>query len=71
MGYNALYAKFRKNEPWDSPWNLALLDEMPNLFRSEGDAWDSYLSRAEGFVGPGAPFPETGTNTTTGPRINQ
>lgn len=31
-----LYAKFRLDEPWDSPHNLTLLDSMPEMFRSPG-----------------------------------
>jgi hypothetical protein len=69
LGYQELFNKFRKDEPWNSAWNLALLDEMPDLFRAEGEAWDSYTTRAQTFVGPaasGAPFPSSGTSTTTG-----
>jgi prepilin-type processing-associated H-X9-DG protein len=29
-----LYRKFKLDEPWDSPHNKALLDEMPEVFRS-------------------------------------
>lgn len=30
----ALYQKFRLNEPWDSPHNIKLLDEMPDVFNA-------------------------------------
>lgn len=33
LGEQILYAKFRRNEPWDSPHNLALLPLMPKAFR--------------------------------------
>lgn len=31
---NNLYQQFRHDEPWDSPNNIALLDKMPEVFRS-------------------------------------
>jgi hypothetical protein len=33
IGQKALYDKFKPNEPWDSPHNEALLQEMPALYR--------------------------------------
>lgn len=67
----ALYDQFRKNEPWDSPHNLALLQYMPDIFRAVGDPADSVTTRVQGFTGSSAPFPTAGTNTTTGLRFNQ
>jgi prepilin-type processing-associated H-X9-DG protein len=32
LGYESLYTRFRLDEPWDSPHNLALLSEMPAEF---------------------------------------
>ena len=32
-----LYRRFRLDEPWDSPHNLKLADEMPAVYRSPGD----------------------------------
>ena len=34
LGEEALYDKFKKDEPWDSPNNKALIAEMPEVFRS-------------------------------------
>lgn len=31
---NHLYDQFNHDEPWDSPHNLALVDQMPEIFRS-------------------------------------
>ena len=62
----ALYDQFHRDEPWDSPHNLSLLQYMPDFFRSAGDPADTVNTRVQGFSGPGAPFPATGTNTTTG-----
>jgi hypothetical protein len=31
---NALYKQFKLDEPWNSPHNIALLEQMPDLFRS-------------------------------------
>lgn len=68
MGYTALYNQFRLNEPWDSPHNLALLDNMPDIFRSQDDPWDSVTTRFTTFVGTGAPFPASGNGSALGPQ---
>lgn len=34
LGYSDLYDAFNLDEPWDSPHNLALLDQMPDIYRS-------------------------------------
>ena len=49
LGYQALYDKFNLEETWDSPTNLALLDKMPDIFRSLGDSHDSTTTRIRGF----------------------
>jgi hypothetical protein len=67
LGYNNLYSKFKLNEPWDSPNNLPLLDEMPDIYRSVGDAWDSVTTRMFEFVGPGAAFHPNASGNPTGP----
>ncbi|MEM9410824.1 MAG: DUF1559 domain-containing protein, partial [Planctomycetota bacterium] len=36
MDEQVLYDRFNHDEPWDSPHNLALLDEMPEVFKSAG-----------------------------------
>ncbi|MFO0961069.1 MAG: DUF1559 domain-containing protein [Isosphaeraceae bacterium] len=36
LGYQKLYEKFRLDEPWDSPHNLALIAEMPAEFACPG-----------------------------------
>ena len=56
FGYDALYDQFRQDEPWDSPHNLALLEFMPDVFRSSGDPADSSTTHTMVFTGPGAPF---------------
>lgn len=45
LGQEELWNQFRKDEPWDSPHNLPLLEFMPDVFRSSGDAWDSTTTR--------------------------
>jgi hypothetical protein len=55
----SLYAEFRLDEPWDSPYNLCLLKRRPSVYAPPG-------SKARGipakhtyykvFVGPGAAF---------------
>src|SRR5262249_60632474 len=51
-----LYNKFHLDEPWDSPNNLPLLAEMPDIFRSIGAPADSTTTRFETFTGPDASF---------------
>jgi hypothetical protein len=70
LGHQGLYNKFKLNEPWDSPNNLPLLAEMPDVYRMIGDAPDAVMTHIMTFTGAGALFPASGTNTTTGPRIN-
>lgn len=70
VGYNALYQKFRLNEPWDSPNNLPLLAEMPDIYRSAGDPWDGVTTRMLEFTGPGAAFLSKTSGNQTGPAIN-
>ncbi len=45
LGFTSLYNRFKLNEPWDSPNNLALLSEMPDVFRGEGDLPSSTTTR--------------------------
>jgi hypothetical protein len=68
---SALYNKFHLNEPWDSPNNLPLLDEMPDVFRTVGDPWDSVTTRVVEFTGPGASFLNKPSGNQTGPTIAQ
>ena len=35
-----LYKQFRRNEPWDSPHNKALVERMPKVFQSPGSSLD-------------------------------
>jgi hypothetical protein len=49
----ALYHRFRLDEPWDSPLNKALLDEMPGVY---GDDDGSHGTRYQVFVGRGTMF---------------
>jgi hypothetical protein len=67
----ALFNKFHLNEPWDSPNNLPLLDQMPSVFRTIGDSWDSVLTRIVEFTGPGAPFLSKTSGNQTGPTFAQ
>ena len=38
FGYSDLFAKFRLDEAWDSPNNLPLLSQMPDVYRTPGDS---------------------------------
>lgn len=49
LGYESLYNKFHLNEPWNSPHNLALVKEMPSIYRnSEKELAKGYTT----FVAP-------------------
>ena len=54
LGYQSLYARFRLDEPWDSPHNRALLPEMPKEFACPG--------------GPGLRAGQTGYLVVVGPK---
>ena len=36
VGASALYERFKLDEPWDSPHNIALLDVMPPVYQNPG-----------------------------------
>jgi hypothetical protein len=38
LGYSDLFAKFHLDESWDSPNNLPLLSQMPDVYRTPGDS---------------------------------
>ncbi len=66
MDQQALYNKFKLDEPWDSPHNKPLLDEMPEVFSCPSAPADSPTgSRYRVFVGNGALFED---KRTTGVR---
>lgn len=55
--HQALYAKFHLDEPWDSPNNKALLNEMPPAYRCPSAvATDPTLTNYQVYVGPGSMF---------------
>jgi prepilin-type processing-associated H-X9-DG protein len=52
----ALYNQFRLNEPWDSPHNIQLLNQMPRIYapvQGEAPAGHTYY---QVFTGPNTPF---------------
>ena len=72
LGYQDLYSQFKLDEPWDSPNNLPLLDQMPDLFRSSEDSYDSTTTRIMTLNGPDAPFGSRAPGSNqTGPRANE
>ncbi len=69
IGETALYNKFHLDEPWNSVNNLPLLAEMPDVFRSIGDAANSTTTRMETFTGPDAPFLFRSSGNQSGPAV--
>lgn len=54
----ALYAKFRLDEPWDSPDNFELLALMPDVFKVKGPQSDTATTTCyQVLVGDQTPFP--------------
>lgn len=56
LGHTTLFRKFRIDEPWDSPHNIALLNEMPDVYKVRGVQQPGYTSFMT-FAGPNTPFP--------------
>lgn len=50
-----LYKKFQLNEPWDSPHNKKLLDQMPDIYKTKGVDQPGKTSIMT-FSGKGTPF---------------
>jgi len=59
LGYESLYNKFHLNEPWNSPHNLALVKEMPSIYRNS----EKHL--AEGYTTFVAPYGATDAKRKT------
>jgi hypothetical protein len=57
LGESGLFSQYRRDEPWDSPANKAVLARMPRVFAAPGDvrAADG-LSPYQVLVGPGTAF---------------
>jgi hypothetical protein len=56
VGQEALYKKFKLDEPWDSLHNRKLLLEMPKVFGETFSMPGEWKTRFQAFVGPGAVF---------------
>jgi len=69
LGFYSLFLQFRFEEPWNSPHNLAILELMPDFYRTSGDPWNSVTTRVKTFTGPGTPFPSVTSVTVRGPGI--
>ncbi len=54
----ALYQKFHQDEPWDSPHNKALINEMPPVFACPSRVNQPGMTTYRGFLGKGAFFEE-------------
>ena len=56
LGQDSLYKQFKLDEPWDSPSNLALLAQMPNVYHCPSDLPSATNTRYQAVVGPGTIF---------------
>ncbi len=56
LGHQELYDRYRRDEPWDSPHNLQVLNEMPDMYRAPGALKDATESSLFALVGRGTAF---------------
>ena len=59
LGEEGLYRQFNLDEPWDSPWNVALLKRMPAVYHTRlqpGETAPPHTTFYQVFVGPGTVF---------------
>ena len=71
LGHLNLYDQYAFDEPWDSPTNLAVLEQMPDVFRSNDDPADSTTTRYVSFTGPNSPFLSRSSGDQLGPRLSE
>ena len=53
---DVLHARFKLDEPWDSPHNVALIPEMPYIYATQKDDRKKGLSSFKVFAGKNTPF---------------
>lgn len=65
IGHEALYKRYRPDEPWNGPNNIKLAPLMPDWYRAS-DATGGFTTRYKLLTGPGTAFatPETETRTS-------
>ncbi|WP_162273197.1 DUF1559 domain-containing protein [Rubripirellula obstinata] len=68
--HQSLHEQFDFYQPWDSPHNLSLLDKMPDIFRSTGDSPDSFITRVQMVMGPGAAYDVDDTGLVVASRFS-
>ena len=59
IGQKKLYDQYQLNEPWDSPANQAVLNQMPAVFRHPNDLAGSTNAAYFGLVGPDTAMGDT------------
>jgi hypothetical protein len=56
LGHNAVYKQFRTDEPWDSPHNLPLVDQMPTVYRCPSEVMPQGFTTYQVVVDPRSLF---------------
>ncbi len=56
LGEDDLYQQFNLDEPWDSPNNIRLLNQMPKVYQSPNETPGSSKTYYRGFANAGAMF---------------
>ncbi|MCA9094058.1 MAG: DUF1559 domain-containing protein [Planctomycetaceae bacterium] len=67
LGYTNLFNQFHLNESWDSPHNLSLLDEMPEIYRSRDLPVGTNLTGFQVLAGVDAYYQAQLTDSTVHP----
>jgi hypothetical protein len=62
LGYEDLYSRFQLDQAWDSPANMALLNQMPRVYASPNaaSAFENHEPNYSLLIGPGTVFPPSG-----------
>jgi hypothetical protein len=63
-----LFRQFHLNEPWNSPNNIQLLNDVPEIYRSRGLPANSTLTGFQVFYGPGGYTYQVNSDGASGPR---
>jgi hypothetical protein len=58
LGYETLYKQYRFDQPWDSPDNRKVLDQIPAIYRHPADEGHSKSASYFVLTGPDTVFPD-------------
>lgn len=70
LGQKALYDRFDLTKPWNSPTNLCILSEMPQVYRKSSDAVSTTETGFAGVQGSGSLFQNACSQLNGGRKIS-